>query len=140
MVIKMKLVFTDAGTVTQGDLSLDCLRSYGDLILYDENTEGEEQLLRIEEADALFCNKTKIGRKEIDRAKNLRYIGLFATGYNNIDIAYAKEKGITVCNAGQYSTKAVAQQTFALLLELVCQTGKYHRFVEDGGWQKSRFL
>lgn len=136
----MNMVFTDAGTLSQGDVSFDGFEKYGKMTVYPDNAEGEEQLLRIRDAEAIFCNKTRIGRTEIDAAPNLRYIGLFATGYNNIDTAYARERGITVCNAGEYSTAAVAQHTFALILEAVNRVGEYDRFVRDGGWQRSRFF
>lgn len=136
----MKMVFTDAGTVSQGDISFSLFEKFGELTLYAENAEGQEQLNRIRDAEAIFCNKTKIGREEIDAAQKLRYIGLFATGYNNIDTAYARERGITVCNAGVYSTEAVAQHTFALILESFSRVGEFNAFVRDGGWQRSRFF
>lgn len=136
----MNMIFTDAGTLSQGDLSFAPFEKYGTMTLYPDNAEGEEQLRRIADAEAIFCNKTKIGRTEIDAAPKLRYIGLFATGYNNIDTAYARERGITVCNAGEYSTAAVAQHTFALILEATNRVGQYDRFVREGGWQKSRFF
>lgn len=136
----MNMVFTDAQTLSQGDVSFAGFEKYGQMTLYPDNAEGEEQLRRIRDAEAIFCNKTKIGKAEIDGAPNLRYIGLFATGYNNIDTVYARERGITVCNAGEYSTAAVAQHTFALILEAVNRVGEYDRFVRDGGWQRSRFF
>lgn len=136
----MNMVFTDAGTLSQGDLSFAPFERYGRITVYPENAEGQERLARIREAEAIFCNKMKIGRAEIDAAPNLRYIGLFATGYNNIDVAYARARGITVCNAGQYSTAAVAQHTFALILEACNRVGDYDRFVKSGGWQRSRFF
>ena len=71
-------------------------------------------------------------------AKNLKYIGLFATGYNNIDLDYCAKNGITVCNAGSYSTNAVAQHTFALILEHFNHTAEYNRFVQDGKWKRSK--
>lgn len=136
----MKMVFTDAGTVSQGDISFAPFEKFGELTLYAENAEGKEQLDRIRDAEAIFCNKTRIGRAEIDAAPRLRYIGLFATGYNNIDLSYAKEQGITVCNAGEYSTEAVAQHTFALILECLSRVGDFNAFVREGGWQRSRFF
>ena len=70
-------------------------------------------------------------------AKKLRYIGLFATGYNNIDIPYCREHGITVCNAGSYSTSAVAQHTFALILEHFNKVSQYNKYVAEGRWKRS---
>lgn len=136
----MKMVFTDAGTVSQGDVSFAELERFGSLTLYGDNVCSEELIPRIADAEVIFCNKTVLGRRELDGAKKLRYIGLFATGYNSIDVAYARERGITVCNAGSYSTEAVAQHTFALILEHYSRVGDYARFVAEGGWQRSRFF
>ena len=71
------------------------------------------------------------------KAARLRYIGLFATGYNNVDIDYARTHGITVCNAGSYSTDAVAQHTFGMILEHYSRVGDYDAFVQKGGWNNS---
>lgn len=137
----MKIVFTDSATVfSAADIDIAAaLAPFGKVVFYSDNDPaltGE----RIKDADVVLCNKTVLGRAEIDAAKKLRYIGLFATGYNNIDTAYARERGIDVCNAGEYSTMAVAQHTFALLLELCDKVGRYDRFVQDGGWKRSRFF
>ncbi len=83
-------------------------------------------------------NKTQFGKREMDAAKKLKYIGLFATGFNNIDTAYAKEKGITVCNAPGYSTEAVAQHAIALMLQALNRVGDYNKIVAEGDWKKSR--
>ena len=73
----------------------------------------------------------------MDACKNLKYIGLFATGFNTIDVKYAARKGITVCNAGSYSTSAVAQHTLALILNHYNQIANYHAAVQGGSWDKS---
>lgn len=132
----MKIVVTDAQTITKGDISLDYLKKYGETVIYPL-TEPELISERLSDADAVICNKTPLNRKTLAGAEKLRYIGLFATGYNNIDIEYCKEKGITVCNAGSYSTNAVAQHTFALILEHYTKAGKYNSFVQQGGWKNS---
>lgn len=137
----MKIVFCDIGTVfPSADIDIAaCFAPLGEVVFYDE-TSPELTVERIRDADVVLCNKTVLGKAEIDGAPNLKYIGLFATGYNNIDTTYAREKGIDVCNAGEYSTMAVAQHTFALLLELCGKVGKYDTFVQDGGWKRSRFF
>lgn len=132
----MKIVITDAQTITKGDISLDFLKKYGEVVIYPL-TSKEEISERLKDADAVICNKTPLNRETLAGAEKLRYIGLFATGYNNIDIDYCDEKGITVCNAGSYSTNAVAQHTFALILEHFTQVGKYNDFVQQGGWKNS---
>jgi glycerate dehydrogenase len=74
---------------------------------------------------------------KLSQAPNLKYIGLFATGYNNIDFDYTRTHGITVCNAGSYSTEAVAQHVFALILHNYNTVSKYDDFVKEGGWTKT---
>ena len=73
----------------------------------------------------------------MDACPNIKYIGLFATGFNNVDIAYAAKKGIPVCNAGQYSTNAVAQQTFAYILDHFSKIRDYDKAVRNGEWERS---
>lgn len=132
----MKIVITDGSTVFDGTVKADIFNKYGDVVCYPL-TSREELLDRIRDADILLCNKTQIGKREMDAAKNLRYIGIFATGYNNVDTAYAKQKGITVCNAPGYSTEAVAQHAFSLLLQVMNRTADYNRIVAQGDWKQS---
>lgn len=133
----MKIVITDADTVFDGVVTAGGFEKYGELVCYPL-TSQEELAERIKDADMVICNKTRFGKAEMDGAKNLKYIGLFATGYNNIDTAYAREKGITVCNAPGYSTEAVAQHAFALLLQATNRVGDYNRIVAQGDWKVSR--
>ena len=111
----MNILVTDAATVTSGDIDLSVLERLGSLTVR-QRTAPEELIPLLADCDILLCNKTVMGKTELDAAPNLKYIGLFATGYNNIDTEYARERGVTVCNAGSYSTDAVAQHTFALIL------------------------
>ena len=132
----MKIVLTDAQTVTDAYVTADCLSEFGEvvshgLLRYEEVAEA------IADADMVICNKTLLDAHSLRMAQRLKYIGLFATGYNNIDIEYCRGKGITVCNAGSYSTDAVAQQTFALILEHYNNTAKYNGYVQDGKWKRS---
>lgn len=136
---KLKIVCTDISSVTNGDVDISVFESFGEVVCYDV-TYPEETADRIKDADIILINKTNIGKTEIDAAKNLRYIGIFATGFNMVDIDYAKEKGIVVSNAGQYSTNAVAQHTFALILELFSNTGNYASFVANGGWKQAKIF
>lgn len=137
----MKIVFTDSGTVfSAADIDIAAyLAPYGEVTFYEEN-DPEQTAERIADADVVFCNKTLLGEREFAAASHLKYVGLFATGYNNIDTKAARARGIDVCNAGEYSTMAVAQHTFALILELCDKVGKYNTFVQDGGWKRSRFF
>lgn len=132
----MKIVIPDSKTVTNGDVSLECFSDFGDLTVYELTSE---QLIseRIKDADILLCNKTPLNSKTLSNADKLKYIGLFATGYNNIELEYTNKMGITVCNAADYSTNAVAQHTFALILEHYSKTAMYNNFVQRGEWIKS---
>ena len=133
----MKIVLTDAQTVLDNLVNADILKKFGEveeygLLRYDEVAE------KIADADMVVCNKTLLDKNTLRLAKNLKYIGLFATGYNNIDIDYCKEHNIAVCNAGSYSTNAVAQHTFALILEHFNNTANYNKYVQDGFWKRSK--
>ncbi len=131
------ILWPDAATVTQGDLDISGLDALGRLHIYDRTTP-EELPRRLEGMDAVVCNKTVFSADLLQSMPRLRYIGLFATGYNNIDIAAAKACGVTVCNAGEYSTAAVAQQVFALILAHTNRVAEYHAFVDQGGWVNSK--
>lgn len=129
----MNIVITDWKTVTHGDLSLDVFESFGNVTAYDL-THPDETPERIKDADIVLCNKTPLTAEVLSAAPRLKYIGLFATGYNNIDLDYTNAHGITVCNAGGYSTDAVAQHVFALLLSHMSRVDDYRRFCDEGHW------
>ena len=133
----MKILLTDSATLrSKGDLSLDEFKKFGDVKEY-ENISRQELLNEVTDTDILLCNKTVIDSEVIKAAKKLRYIGIFATGYNNIDIKSAKSKNITVCNAGGYSTNAVVQQVFGYILAHYTKIAQYDSFVKQGGWKRS---
>lgn len=133
----MKLLLTDCATLkANGDLSLDTFKQFGEVVEY-ENITRAELLTEAADTDIILCNKTIIDKEIFDSAPKLKYIGLFATGYNNIDTQYAAKKGITVCNAGGYSTNAVAQQVMGYILMHYTKIPKYDAFVKSGGWKKS---
>lgn len=133
----MKIVLTDAQTVLDNLVDATALKELGEVIEYGL-LKYDEVAEKIADADIVICNKTKLDSYTLRLAKNLKYIGLFATGYNNIDIDYCREHNITVCNAGSYSTNAVAQHTFALILEHYNNTAMYNQFVQDGKWKRSK--
>ncbi len=132
----MNIVVTDAKTISNDISYFDSLKELGNLSIYQLSSE-EELPDRIKDADIIVCNKNKFNESNLKDAKNLKYIGLFATGYNNIDTDYCRENNIYVCNAGSYSTDAVAQHTFALLLNYFNKVSLYDRFVMEGGWKNS---
>ena len=133
----MKLLLTDCATLkANGDLSLDTFKQFGEIVEH-ENISRTELLKETADTDIILCNKTVIDKEVFDSAPNLKYIGLFATGYNNIDTVYAAKKGVTVCNAGGYSTNAVAQQVMGYILMHYTKIPQYDAFVKSGGWKNA---
>ena len=133
----MKIAVLDWSTVSaNGDISVSALEKYGELNVYPL-TSPEKTVEYIGDAEIVLCNKVLITKDVIDACPNIKYIGLFATGFNNVDTKYAAEKGITVCNAGQYSTNAVAQQTFAYILDHFSKIRDYDAAVRNGEWERS---
>lgn len=133
----MNIVILDAATLTlNNDIDFSGIEALGNLTIY-QHTKDEEIIERIKDADAILCNKSLMTASKMEKACNLKYIGLFATGYNNIDFDYTRSHGITVCNAGSYSTDAVAQHTFALILHNYNKVSRYNAFVKEGGWVKA---
>lgn len=121
---KMKIVILDGYTENPGDLSWEGFESLGDLTVYDR-TAKEEVIDRIGDAEAVIVNKTPLDKAVFEACPQIRYVGVLATGYNVIDIKAARERGIPVCNIPTYGTTAVAQMTFALLLE-ICHHVREH--------------
>lgn len=133
----MKLLLTDSATLkSNNDISLEAFKEFGEVLEY-QNITRNELLKEITDTDIILCNKTIINREIFENAKNLKMIGLFATGYNNIDIDLANEYGVTVCNAGSYSTSAVAQQVFAYILNHYSRVVDYSNAVSRGEWINS---
>lgn len=128
-----KMVVLDGGTLNPGDLSWDGFKIFGSITVYDV-TKPEQTLERIQDASIVFTNKTVISREMIEACPNMKYIGVLATGYNVVDINAAAEHGIAVTNVPGYGTDAVAQFTFALMLEMCNQVGKHSESVMNGGW------
>ena len=130
----MKIVILDAATLTiNNDIDFSIFDRFGEVKIYDF-TKDEEIPERIKDADVILCNKSSMSEKDLSGAKNLQYIGLFATGYNNVDLEYTRKHGITVCNAGSYSTEAVAQHVFAFILHYYNTISRYDEFVKNKGW------
>lgn len=129
----MKIIVLDGYTENPGDLSWDALAALGELTVYDR-TIPEDIATRIAGAEVVYTNKTPLTRETIEGAASLRFIGVLATGFNVVDVAAAKEKGVPVCNIPTYGTAAVAQYVFALLLELCHHVGHHNRAVQQGRW------
>lgn len=130
----MKIVILDAYAANPGDLSWDEFAALGDLTVYDR-TAQEDAAARIGDAEVVFINKVRLTDEIFAACPNLKLVSILATGYNIVDLAAAKRRGITVCNVPGYSTRAVVQMTFALLLEICQQVGLHSGAVHTGRWQ-----
>jgi glycerate dehydrogenase len=136
----MKIVVLDGYALNPGDLAWQGFEKLGEVTVYDRTsyTDKQEIIERIGDAEAILTNKTPITADVLKACPQLTYIGVLATGYNVVDLAAAREQGITVTNIPSYSTNAVAQATFALLLEVTNQVGHHNRSVHQGDWQTSK--
>ena len=129
-----KIVILDGKTL--GDINLEKLKEIGEVKYYD-TTDSSEVKDRVREANIVLTNKVVLNRENLSEASNLEFIAEVATGFNNIDIEYAKEKGIGVANVAGYSTNAVVQHTFALALSLLDEVSYYDNYVKSGEYSKS---
>ena len=132
-----KIIVLDGAVENPGDLSWEPLAALGELTVYDY-TAPQETIARIGDAPVILTNKTVISADVMAACPNLRYIGVLATGYNVVDIAEAKKRGIVVTNVPAYSTPTVAQFTMALLLEIALHVGHHSRVVHEGKWTACR--
>ena len=128
----MKLVLLERESLGL-DVSMEPFRAFGTLIEYPV-ADQEALADRIRDADIVLANKSKLTREVLEQAHRLRMIAELATGYDNIDIAYCKERGIAVANAGHYSTTAVVQHTFAMALFLLGKLRHYDDVVKSGAY------
>lgn len=132
----MKIVVLDGYTENPGDLSWEILEDLGELTVYDR-TATEDIVNRIANAEIVIVNKTPISKEILSACPSIKYIGVLATGYNVIDIAAAKERGIPVCNVPTYGTEAVGQFAISLLLEVCHRIGHHSHAVHSGRWENS---
>ncbi len=133
----MKIVILDAYTTNPGDLSWNWLSKYGEYKAYDF-TKPEEVLERAFDCEIVFTNKTVLDAALMEKLPKLKYIGLLSTGFNIVDINYAAKRGIPVTNIPSYSKAAVAQLTFAHILELSNAVGIHNTAVKNGEWSSNR--
>lgn len=132
----MKITILDGQTLNPGDLSWHAFSRLGDVDVY-ESTPADQTVERSQSSPILIVNKVIIDAPIMDRCPDLQYIGVTATGYNNVDIAYAAAKGITVSNVPVYGTASVAQMVFAHILNHACQLTTHVNSVQQGDWVKS---
>ena len=132
----MKIIILDGYAENPGDLSWEAFEKLGELTVYERSNGEEEIIRRSAAAEALITNKTTVSRNAIMSSKNLKYIGILATGYNIVDCVAAKERGIPVCNIPTYGTDAVGQFAIALLLEICHHIGHHDKAVKEGRWER----
>lgn len=132
----MQIVILDGYSVNPGDLDWAPLKKLGTVSVYDR-THPSMVIQRLRGAEAVFTNKVRMTKEVLQSARQLKFIGELATGYDNIDVAAARERGITVCNVPAYSTEAVAQLTIALLLDVTQRAAHLDRLVHKGQWSAS---
>ena len=132
----MKIVVLDGYTENPGDLSWAELEKLGQLTVYDRTAYGESPLIaqRIGDAEVIVTNKTPISQQTLEQCPNLKLIAVLATGYNVIDCAAARKKGISVVNVPTYGTASVSQYSIALLLEICHHIGHHDQSVHAGNW------
>lgn len=132
----MQIVVLDGYALNPGDLHWTAFEALGALTVYDRTPlEDEDEIVRrIGESEIVLTNKTPLSRSVLARCPGVRYIGVLATGYNVVDTAAARERGIPVCNVPAYGTRAVAQAAIALLLEICNRVGHHDQAVHAGRW------
>lgn len=132
-----KIVVLDGYAMNPGDLSFAGLEALGDCTVYDF-TRPEEVISRAQDAEMVLTNKTRLTAEMIAAMPKLEYIGVLATGYNNVDIEAARQRGIVVANVPAYSTASVAQLAFAHILNITMQVQHHSEEVHKGRWMRNR--
>ncbi|NIK73060.1 glycerate dehydrogenase [Thermonema lapsum] len=130
----LEIVVLDSHPLDVGDLDWSELRSLGTLTLYEHTAPGEV-VARASSAEVVLVNKVVLDRPILEQLPRLKYIGLLASGYNNVDIAYARERGIVVTNASGYGTMSVAQHTLALMLAACNEIPLHNSSTHEGEWK-----
>ena len=133
----MKIVILDKATLGS-DVDISVLDSLGELVSYDMTSENETTN-RIKDADIVITNKVVIGKEQMDNS-SIKLIAISATGMNNVDLEYAKQKGIKVKNVAGYSSSSVSQVAFSMIFHFVSKLDYYKKYVDEGNWQKSDFF
>ncbi len=131
----MKIVILERNSVGT-DVDVSMFSNLGELVSYD-NTKKEEIQARVKDADIIVSNKSLLNAETIGGAEKVKLICQFATGYDNVDLAYCSSRGIKVANTVDYCTETVAQHTFALAFYILEKLNDYDRFVKSGEYTKS---
>lgn len=132
----LKIIILDGYTTNPGDLSWDRFEKFGELTVYDR-TSPELVATRIGDADIVVTNKALVTKEVIKSCPNIKFITTLATGYNAVDVDFAREKGIPVSNVPHYSTHSVAQLVFAYILHMYNKVYELNSSVKAGDWCNS---
>ena len=135
----MKIVVLDGYTENPGDLSWEAMEQFGEVVVYDRTSYVESPLIaeRLQGAEVAVINKTPISKETMDKCPDLKAVAVLATGYNVVDCAAAKERGIVVLNVPTYGTEIVGQYAIGLLLEICAHYGAHDRAVKEGRWENN---
>lgn len=133
----MQIVILDRATLGF-DIDVNIFSKFGNVTSYD-STKENETAQRVKNADIVLTNKVVIGKNEIDNS-NIKLICITATGMNNVNLEYAKEKNIAVKNVAGYSTSSVVQVGFSMILYFVQKLNYYKKYVDEGNWQKNELF
>ncbi|MFY4741952.1 D-2-hydroxyacid dehydrogenase [Aliarcobacter butzleri] len=133
----MQIVILDRATLGF-DIDVNIFSKFGNVTSYD-STKENETAQRVKNADIVLTNKVVIGKNEIDNS-NIKLICITATGMNNVDLEYSKEKNIAVKNVAGYSTSSVVQVGFSMILYFVQKLNYYKKYVDEGNWQKNELF
>lgn len=129
----MKIVILERSSVG-GDVSVDCIRDFGEVTVYRNTVTIQEVKERVKDADVIIANKSPLNEETLKDAPNVKLICEFATGFDNCDLAYCRSRGIKVTNVVDYCTGMVAQHTFCLALSLSEKLPHYDEYVKSGAY------
>ena len=133
----MKAVFLDFATVRSAELDISpLLQVLPDFEVFD-HTARDQVVERLKGVGVVFANKVRLTREIFQQTDSVRFIGLTATGVDNVDLAAAQEQGVAVCNIKAYCTQSVVEHVFAVLLNLSHSISRYSQSVRAGNWQKA---
>ena len=133
----MKAAFLDYATVGAGELDLSPLEAVSTELSVYEQTPAERVAERIADCSLVYINKVRMTREIIEQSGELRFIGLLATGTDNVDLDAAREGGVAVCNIRAYCTNSVVEHVFGVLLHFTHSLGRYNASVRRGEWQQA---
>ena len=134
---RMKIVILDRATLGF-DIDMSVFETLGEVKSYDI-TKPNETIERLQDADIVITNKVVISKEVMDNS-NLKLICISATGTNNVDLEYAKQKNIQVKNVAGYSSSSVVQVAFSMIFHFITKLDYYKKYVDEGNWQKSQIF